>query len=140
MVRKLDAVGWYLWLNRFSVSDKYWRRPLALAATTIADKQQLIKTRLLDTAMGIVSVRPVGRQMLAELFEARTENRQFRRARRRVGAAQIGDFYRLMATIAVGAYRADSQHNDTERGEERSLLERGFALARACTPTALIIV
>lgn len=129
--RKLDAVGWYLWLNRFSVSDKYWRRPLALAATTIIDKQQLIKTRLLDTAMGIVSVRPAGRQMLAELSEARMENRQFRRARRRVGAAQIGDFYRLMATIAAGTYRADSQHNEDDRGEERSIFTRGFGLARA---------
>jgi hypothetical protein len=131
--RKLEVVGWYLWLNRFNVSDRYWRKPLGLAAASFTDNQQQIKRRLLDTASGIVSLRPAGIRVLAHLSDARTENRQFRRARRRVGSAQIGDFCRLMTTIAVGAYRTDSQHNESDRGEDRSLLEQGFGLARAYT-------
>jgi len=131
--RTLEVVGWYLWLNGFAVSDKYWRRPLETAARTFADGRQLIKRRLLDTAMGIVSDRAAGSQLFSALAIAPSENRQFRRARRRVGAAQIGDFCRLMTTIAVGAYRADNQHHEADREEDRSILTRGFGLRRAYT-------
>jgi hypothetical protein len=129
--RKLEAVGWYLWLSGFTVSDKYWRRPLEVAASTFTDRQQLIKKRLLDTASGVVSLRPTGLRVFAGLSTARTENRHFLRVRRRVGTAQIGDLCRLLTTIAVGAYQADSEHNDADREEERSRFERGLGLARA---------
>jgi hypothetical protein len=131
--RKLEAVGWYLWLNDFTVGDKYWRKPLHMAATVFTDGQQQIKKRLLNTAMGIVSVRQAGSQFFVDVSEARINNRQFRRARRRVGSHQIGEFCRLVTTIATGLYQAESQHNEADRLGERSLFEQGFGLAKAYT-------
>jgi hypothetical protein len=70
-------------------------------------------------------------RVLTDLSGARSENRQFRRARKRVGTAQIGEFCRLMTTIAVGIYRV--QHNEADRQEECSIFKKGFGLARAYT-------
>ena len=129
--RNFEKAGWYLWLNGFSVSDRYWRTPLLSAALNFIDKRRLFKKKLLDVSQGIVSVRATGARVFEELSTVPINNRHFRRARRRVGSRQIGEFCRLMTTIAVGAYRAYSQHHEDERATESKVIERGLGLARA---------
>jgi hypothetical protein len=129
--RKLEAVGWYLWLNNFTVTERYWRTPLISAATYFDANRHVFKTKLLDTAYGITSVRMSAGKFFESLAELQPDNRHFRRARRRVGVGQIGEFCRIMLTIAIGAYRVDSEPNEHDRATERKIIERGLGTARA---------
>lgn len=131
--RKLEVVGWYLWLNGFPVDNRYWRAPLVSAANAFSGHRQLLRRRFLDTTGGIVSLRSSGSEFLATLSEARIENQEFRRARRRVGSDQIGEFVRLVATLAAGPYRAGAEHNEQDQAAEAKIFERGFGLTRAWT-------
>jgi hypothetical protein len=129
--RKLEAVGWYLWLNGFSVDSKYFRPVLINAVQYLELNLRTIRTKVFDIAYDIVSLRPNGERFLESLATLRTDNHHFRRARRRVGAGQIGEFCRIVLTLATGAYRADSEHNEQDRETDRAMLVKGFGLSRA---------
>jgi hypothetical protein len=129
--RKLENVGWYLWLNGYQVAEKYWRKPLTDAVLYFDGNRQLFKKKILDTAYGIVSVRRSGQNFLDSLSGLRVENRHFRRARRRIGASNFSEFSRIIVTIAVGAYRADAESNERDSAAEREVIESGLGLLRA---------
>lgn len=131
--RKLEDVGWYLWLNRFPVADRYWRTRLVAAAAFFEKSRNFLRNKILNTTSGIVSLRRSGERLFKSLSTVRSGNRQFRRARRRVGADQIGKFCEILATIAVGAYRTGVEPNEQESVANRKVSERGFGLTRART-------
>jgi hypothetical protein len=131
--RKLGIVGWYLWLNNYEVNEKYWRRHLEKSATYFHNNRHLFKTKLFNAALGIVSIRRSGQKHFERLPNQRSENRHFRRARRRVGAGQIGEFTRILLTIAIGEYRAEADPSEETNAAERRTIERGLGFTGART-------
>jgi hypothetical protein len=129
--RKLEAVAWYLWLNGFSVAERYWRKPLGSAAIWFDERRRLFKTKIFDVAGHIVSFRRGVEGQFHNLANARIENRHFRRARRRVGTDQIAEVARTLLTIAIGEYRPDAEPSDITRIAEQKYTERVLGLAQA---------
>lgn len=129
--RKLNVVGWYLWLNGFEVDRKYWIFVLTSAADLFERNRKILKEKLVDTSQNIVSLRRAGDKLLRNLADVGLGSGQMRRLRRRVGKAQIGEFCRIMLTIWAGAYRSDREANERDRQAEREIIVSGFGLRRA---------